>query len=188
MASFVARVIACADVESRGTAKLDLHYALARMDDMSADQELKPDAPGTWRWRRLVPLAVLVVLLVVVYAMGWHRELSLETLVRHNTAIDEFIAAHRAPAVLLFVAVYVAGAALAMPAGVVLAVIGGFLFGALLGGFASMVGSATGATIVFVIAKSAFGEHLLRRAGPLAARCAAGFRADAFCYVLFLRL
>jgi uncharacterized membrane protein YdjX (TVP38/TMEM64 family) len=39
-----------------------------------------------------------------------------------------------------------------------------------------------------LIARSAAGEWLTRRAGPLAAKLAAGFRADAFNYLLFLRL
>jgi uncharacterized membrane protein YdjX (TVP38/TMEM64 family) len=157
---------------------------------MSADQDPGPASTASPRrspLRRLAPLAGLVALLVAAYATGWHRELSLETLVRHYAAIDAFIAAHRVAAVLAFVAIYVAGAVLAMPAGAVLAVIGGFLFGALIGGSAAMIGSTAGATIVFLVARSALGEHLLRRAGPPAMRFAAGFRADAFCYLLFLR-
>ena len=38
------------------------------------------------------------------------------------------------------------------------------------------------------MAKSACGENLVRRAGPLAGKLADGFRADAFSYLLFLRL
>jgi len=38
------------------------------------------------------------------------------------------------------------------------------------------------------VARSACGESLIRRAGPLACKLAAGFRADAFSYLLFLRL
>jgi uncharacterized membrane protein YdjX (TVP38/TMEM64 family) len=41
---------------------------------------------------------------------------------------------------------------------------------------------------VFLIARSACAEVILRRAGPLAAKVAEGFRADAFHYLLFLRL
>ena len=159
---------------------------------MSADQEASPApdhaGPRPLALRRLIPFAALVVLLLAAYATGWHRDLSLETLVRHSAAIEAFIAAHRAVAVLLFIAIYVAGAALAMPAGAVLAVIGGFLFGTLVGGLAAMIGSTAGATIVFAVARGAFGEQLMRRAGPPMARFAAGFRADAFCYVMFLRL
>jgi len=39
-----------------------------------------------------------------------------------------------------------------------------------------------------LIARSAAGEFLTRRAGPFVARLAEGFRADAFNYLLFLRL
>ena len=42
--------------------------------------------------------------------------------------------------------------------------------------------------MIFLIARSALGEWLTRRAGPFAAKLAEGFRADAFSYLLFLRL
>jgi uncharacterized membrane protein YdjX (TVP38/TMEM64 family) len=45
-----------------------------------------------------------------------------------------------------------------------------------------------GATLLFVIARSAFGDLLRQRAGPFLARMAEGFRKDAFSYLLFLRL
>jgi uncharacterized membrane protein YdjX (TVP38/TMEM64 family) len=51
-----------------------------------------------------------------------------------------------------------------------------------------VIGASIGATVIFSIARSAFGEHLARRAGPTAETIAQGFRADAFSYLLFLRL
>jgi uncharacterized membrane protein YdjX (TVP38/TMEM64 family) len=154
-----------------------------------------PQQPGpddTRRMRRvlirLAPLGCLLGVLVLAYAMGWHRNLTLQTLVENNGAIDAFIAAHRIAAILSFVVIYAIGAILAMPAGAVLAVVGGFLFGALIGGAAAMIGSTLGATAVFLIGRSAFRELLLRRLGPRVESFAAGFRADAFCYVMFLRL
>src|SRR5262249_10510453 len=125
---------------------------------------------------------------VLVYAMGWHRSLSIETLIENNAAIDAFIAAHRVTAVLSFIVIYAVSVILAVPTGAVVAVIGGFLFGTLVGGAASMLGSTIGATTVFLIASSAFGEKLLRRVGARAESFAAAFRADAFYYVMFLRL
>src|SRR2546423_1287804 len=78
---------------------------------------------------RLAPLGCLLGLLVLAYAMGWHRNLRLEALVENNAAIDAFIAAHQVAAILSFVVIYALGVALVMPAaGAVLAVIGGFLF------------------------------------------------------------
>ena len=51
-----------------------------------------------------------------------------------------------------------------------------------------MAGSPAGATILFLIARSAIGEPLARAQNPLIGSLAAGFRADAFNYILFLRL
>src|SRR5262245_46002880 len=154
----------------------------------------EPGLDAARRWRRhlalgrLAPLGLLVGALVLVYAMGWHRSLSIETLIENNAAIDAFIAAHRVAAVLSFIVIYAVSVILAVPTGAVVAVIGGFLFGTLTGGAASRVGSTLGATTLFLIARSAFGEKLLRRVGARAESFAAGFRADAFYYVMFLRL
>jgi uncharacterized membrane protein YdjX (TVP38/TMEM64 family) len=146
-------------------------------------------APGRHRrLRRLVPVAAVVLVMALVFGMGWHRFLSLETLVGHRAAIDAFVRLHGVVAVATFIAAYVAVVALSIPGAAILTVAGGALFGWLVGGLAAIVGATVGATVVFLIARTACGEHLLRRAGPLAAKVAQGFRADAFHYLLFLRL
>jgi uncharacterized membrane protein YdjX (TVP38/TMEM64 family) len=138
--------------------------------------------------RRIVPLAAVVAVSVVVIGMGWHRQLSFETLVRHYETLEDFIARHEASAVVAYVALYVVAVAFSVPVGFYLTVIGGILFGTLLGGVAALVGATVGAILIFLIAKSAIGEQLSRRAGPLAEKLAEGFRADAFNYLMFLRL
>jgi uncharacterized membrane protein YdjX (TVP38/TMEM64 family) len=138
--------------------------------------------------RRWLPLLIIVALSVAAIAIGWNRKLSFETLVRHNEAIHAFILGHRLAAVAIYVAIYVVAIALSLPGALALTLSGGFLFGGLVGGAAAVVGATIGATIIFAIARSAFGEHLARRAGPLAEKLAEGFRADAFHYLLFLRL
>jgi uncharacterized membrane protein YdjX (TVP38/TMEM64 family) len=138
--------------------------------------------------RRLVPLIVVLAASAIVFAMGWHRQLSFETLVRHHETLRAFIAAHEATAVAAYVALYIAAVALSIPVGFYLTVTGGILFGAVLGGAAAVVSATIGAICIFLIAKSAVGDYLVRRAGPLAQRLAQGFRDDAFSYLLFLRL
>jgi uncharacterized membrane protein YdjX (TVP38/TMEM64 family) len=140
------------------------------------------------RLRRLAPVAVVVLVMAVVFAMGWHHFLSLETLVRHRAAIDGFVAARYGLALATFVAIYVTAVALSIPGAAILTITGGVLFGWLVGALAAIVGATIGATIVFLIARGACGEAILRRAGPLAEKLAQGFRADAFHYLLFLRL
>lgn len=140
------------------------------------------------RLRRFAPVAVIVLAMVAVFATGAHRHLSLDTLVRHRMAIDAFISEHTVAAVVAFVAIYITVVALSIPGAVILTISGGILFGTLIGGLANAVAGTIGAAIVFLVARSACGENLVRRAGPLACKLADGFRADAFSYLLFLRL
>jgi uncharacterized membrane protein YdjX (TVP38/TMEM64 family) len=138
--------------------------------------------------RRFVPLIVVAVLSLAIVAMGWHRQLSLESLARHHEWLQRYIGAHEVRALAAYVGLYIAAVALSLPVGAYCSMIGGILFGVIRGGAGAVVGATLGAICVFLIARSAFGEHLVRRAGPTAERIAKGFRADAFSYLLFLRL
>lgn len=147
-------------------------------------------AAGTLRarLRRFAPIGVVALAMLAVFSTGAHRHLSLETLIQHRMAIDAFIDAHSIAAVATFMAIYVLVVALSIPGALILSISGGILFGTLVGGLANVVSGTMGATIIFLVAKSACGENLVRRAGPLACKLADGFRADAFSYLLFLRL
>ncbi len=144
--------------------------------------------PGHSWLRRLAPVAAVVLVMALVFSMGWHRFLSLDTLVRHRATIESFVAARYTLAIATFVAAYVAAVALSFPGASILTITGGVLFGWFAGALSAMLGATTGATVVFLIARGACGETILRRAGPLACKLAQGFRADAFSYLLFLRL
>jgi uncharacterized membrane protein YdjX (TVP38/TMEM64 family) len=139
-------------------------------------------------FRRLAPLLVIGGLIALAYGLGLHRDISFETLVRNRTAIDQFITHHGVAAVAGYVALYVAVVGLSLPGGAIMTVTGGFLFGPVIGTIAAVAGALVGATVIFLIARSAAGECLTRRAGPFAAKLAEGFRADAFSYLVFLRL
>ena len=83
--------------------------------------------------RRLAPLIVVIVVSVGVIAFGWHRQISFEQVARHHEALSAFIAMHELQAVAAYIALYIVAAALSIPAGFYLTVIGGILFGAVLG-------------------------------------------------------
>ena len=138
--------------------------------------------------RRLAPLMLLGCLSIVVLLIAWKWQISLATLARHIETLRNFVAEHEATALIGYVAFYIAVVALSLPAGAYLTMIGGFLFGTLLGGLAAVVAASIGAILIFSIAKSALGEHLVRKAGPMAEKIARGFRKNAFSYLLFLRL
>ena len=138
--------------------------------------------------RRLMPLIVVVLLAGAGYFIVRHGGISLDALVRHRVAVDAFVSEHRVLAVLAYIALYIVVVTLSLPGAVFLTVTGGFLFGLVVGASAAVIGATTGATLIFLVARTALGEPLLRRAGPRAAQLARGFRDDAFSYLLFLRL
>ena len=96
--------------------------------------------------------------------------------------------AHPLLATLAFVVVYAGATALSLPGALFLTMAGGFLFGTWLGGLLSVIGATSGAVVLFLIARSSLGAALRDRAGPWLMRLEAGFRRDAFSYLLVLRL
>ncbi|MCX8102672.1 MAG: TVP38/TMEM64 family protein [Geminicoccaceae bacterium] len=140
------------------------------------------------RWRRLVPLALLLSALALVWASGAHELLSLETLRRHRLVLLELVATRPFWSAVAFVLLYVATTALSIPGAVVLTLAGGFLFGTALATLLVVLGATAGAVLLFLVARTALGEPLRARAGPWLARMAEGFRKDAFSYLLVLRL
>jgi uncharacterized membrane protein YdjX (TVP38/TMEM64 family) len=146
-------------------------------------------ARGAATWlKRLWPLLLLLAAGGLIIAMGWHRYLTLENLAANRESLRALIEGHLLLALGAFVALYAVTVALSLPGGAVLTIAGGFLFGWLLGGVASIIGATLGATAVFVIAKSALSDVLAARAGPWMSRFREGFQEDAFSYLLFLRL
>jgi uncharacterized membrane protein YdjX (TVP38/TMEM64 family) len=135
----------------------------------------------------LLPFAAIVALAAVLWLSGLHRYVTLETLIHHRARIDGFIATHYVAAMAGYVGLYIVFVALSLPCALFLSISGGFLFGTLAGGLAVLVGATVGATIFFLTARRA-GEYVIRCGGPRLQKIAAGFCADAFSYLLFLRL
>jgi uncharacterized membrane protein YdjX (TVP38/TMEM64 family) len=142
----------------------------------------------TGGWRRWLPLLLLLVALALVYGTGLHRQLSLETLRTQREALQGFVAARPLAAPLVFVLAYAGAVALSLPGALFLTLAGGFLFGTLLGSVLSVTGATIGAVAIFLVARTALGSSLRDRAGPWLKRMEAGFREDAFSYLLVLRL
>ena len=139
-------------------------------------------------WRRwLAPCAVLA-LMAIAYALGLHKYLSLQSLAENRATLRDLTNDHWFIAVLGYIVIYALAVALSFPGAVILTIAGGFLFGWLVGGLATIVAATSGAVLLFQIAKTSFGDSLQKRAGPYLGRIMDGFAKDAFNYVLFLRL
>ncbi len=141
--------------------------------------------PGLGRW---LPLVALAALMVLVFAMGWHKYLSFKTIGLNYDALKTFIAGNTFSALLAYMLVYIAVVALSLPGGLIMTLAGGLLFGWQLGAPATVIAATIGATLLFLVAKTSFGEALAAKAGPSLATLRDGFKENALSYLLFLRL
>jgi uncharacterized membrane protein YdjX (TVP38/TMEM64 family) len=139
-------------------------------------------------WSRFLPLALFVVAIAAAFYFRVDRLISFESLAANREWLLAEVERLGALAPIVFIALYAAVAALSIPAAGVLSVAGGFLFGPLFGTVYVVLGATLGATAIFVVARTAFGDTLRRHAGPFLHRLEEGFRRNAFSYLLVLRL
>jgi uncharacterized membrane protein YdjX (TVP38/TMEM64 family) len=138
--------------------------------------------------KRLLPVVALAVLIVAAFAFHLDRYLSLDFLRQNRAQLSAYVAEHGLAASLGYVTAYVGVVALSLPGAAIMTLAGGFLFGVLVGATLTVIGATLGATLLFLVARSAVGDSLRERAGPFLARMAEGFSKNAFSYLLFLRL
>jgi uncharacterized membrane protein YdjX (TVP38/TMEM64 family) len=138
--------------------------------------------------RRLLPAAILLGLIGAAFALGLDSYLTLDALRDNRKVLLDTVNGHPVVAGLAYIAAYATVVALSLPGALVMTLAGGFLFGVATGSILTAIGATAGATVLFVVARSAFGNVLRRKAGPFLARMAEGFERDAFSYLLFLRL
>lgn len=157
------------------------------MGRSAQDSEAHPPAADTPRWRRFLPLTVIVSGVVAYFALGLHRYVSFETLRAHRVELVAWVAEHRLLAMAIYFAGYVLIIAFSLPIGALGTLLGGFLFDIVLGTALSVTAATVGATAVFLAARGAFADVLRARAGKRFARMEEGLERNAFSYLLFLR-
>jgi uncharacterized membrane protein YdjX (TVP38/TMEM64 family) len=118
---------------------------------------------------------------------GGYHYLTFTALAENRDWLCSLVQRWGVAAAVLYIGVYGMLVALSVPGAAVLTIAGGFLFGTWLGALGAIIGATLGATGIFLAARSGLGG-LAQRAGPLVGKLEAGFRADAFNYLLVLRL
>ena len=138
--------------------------------------------------RRFGPLLLILILLIAAFASGLTRHLSLHDLREHHSQLESIVRAHPLLCLGAYVVAYIVVVALSLPAALIMTLTGGLLFGPWIGGLAAAASCTLGASVLFLVCRTASGDLLKARAGPTAAKIEAGLRRDAFSYILILRL
>lgn len=136
--------------------------------------------------RRFLLLLALFALAVAGFLLlrsfGW------DGLTRHQALLKDWVDVHPLGSAALFVIAYILTAALSLPHGAFLTVVGGWLFGAVPGLALTLIGATTGATILIVTIRSAFAQTLSRQRRRIPEQVQVRLARDGFSYLLSLRL
>ena len=137
--------------------------------------------------RRLVPVGLLAAGWIVFMVAGGYRYLTFSALAENRDWLCSLVQNWGLLAAFVYIAIYGVLIALSVPGAAILTIAGGFLFGTWIGSLCAVIGATLGATVLFLAARAGLGG-LAQRAGRFVGRLEAGFRADAFNYLLVLRL
>jgi uncharacterized membrane protein YdjX (TVP38/TMEM64 family) len=153
----------------------------------SAEPPALPPARGG-RTAKVLLVVLFAGVIVAFFALGGPRYLALESVQANRDALLAFTGEHFAAALALTFAAYVAAVAFSLPVATVLSLTIGFLFGRWVGTALIVAAATAGATLAFLAARYLFADAARKRMGALGERINAGFTANAFSYLLFLRL
>lgn len=140
------------------------------------------------RWS---PLVLLVFGGIVAFAFGAGEYFSLSNIIRARGVLVDYVGAHPVFASLAYCGVYFLAVIFSVPGGSVFTIIGGVMFGGIVGGIITTVGAVMGSYAVFLVARTALADWSRRRMATMSPRVTAiaeGFRENAFSLLIVLRL
>lgn len=123
-----------------------------------------------------------------VVFLGANDRIGIDLLRQHQQELIGFVTSKPVIAGLLFTTIYALVVATSVPGLAVLTMVGGYLFGWFLGAVYTMIAATVASTIIFLLARSAFGAAMRERAGPMIQRFAKGFKESALNYVFIMHL
>jgi uncharacterized membrane protein YdjX (TVP38/TMEM64 family) len=139
------------------------------------------------RWTRFLPLALVAAGGVTAFLLAGDK-LDFQTIAEHRDSLIGWRDETAVLAALTFVAVYVGVVLFSVPGALWVSITGGFLFGTALGTVLNVVSATTGATLLFLIARSSLGALLRDRAAGWVDRAAQSIERNQISFLLMMRL
>ncbi|MBB6241542.1 VTT domain-containing protein [Rhodanobacter sp. MP1X3] len=138
------------------------------------------------RLRASLPLILLILAGIVLFASGALDRLTPQQLVAHQSQIHAHIAAHPWLSRLVFIGLLTLTMCTGIPGTIIVILAGGFAFGVPEGTLCSSVALTLGSLILFLASRYAFGTGS-RKPPAIAVKLHRGFECHPVSYTLFLR-
>ncbi len=136
---------------------------------------------------KIWPIYALISGLLFVVYQGWDQYLTPSSLGLYAVDLNTLVENNFWAAFSGFVIIYIFSTVFMIPASA-LTIIGGFLFGNILGVPATVISATVGACILFMLTKYSFNDALKNTAGPFLKKMENGFKENSLSYLFSLRL
>ncbi len=138
-------------------------------------------------WVRYLPIA-LIALGAIGGIIFFRDYLSFSAISENYQTLITWRDTNFGLAVAAFAALYIIAVAFSIPGALWLTLIGGFLFGTVLGAVVVVSAATAGAFLIYTAARTALGNALRERASGWLSKMEAGFRDGEVSYMLIMRL
>jgi uncharacterized membrane protein YdjX (TVP38/TMEM64 family) len=138
--------------------------------------------------KRFLPVTIFGAIIVTIYLTGLIDLISLDTIKDQRLYLLDLVSKSPVLSVIAFMGLYISTVALSLPIASLLTLLGGFLFGVPLAATVIVTSATIGASIIFLLARTAIGETLRDKAGPFYKKVESNMKQNAFQYMLFIRL
>ncbi|MEP7208376.1 MAG: VTT domain-containing protein, partial [Casimicrobiaceae bacterium] len=139
-------------------------------------------------WPKLLVGVLFTAGLVAFFVLDGPKYLNLETIKAHRDDLLQFTREHYVTSLVIAFLVYVLTVTFSLPGAALLSLTMGLLFGRWIGTVVTVTAATVGATLLFLGARYLFADFARRRLGGWYEKMRTGFAANAFSYLLFLRL
>ncbi len=149
---------------------------------------LRSESGSRTRSGRMIIVALMGLAIGVFFFFDVDSYLTLETVKANRDRLLVFTDAHRPAAIASFIVTYGLVTGLSLPGAAILTLVGGFLFGGVVGTIVVNLGATSGATLAFLTARYLLRGWVERKFGQALGPLQEGFSKNAFGYLLMLRL
>ncbi|MEK7748344.1 MAG: TVP38/TMEM64 family protein [Nitrospirota bacterium] len=138
--------------------------------------------------KKLIVFTLLVLGVVCFFYFDLVRYFTFSSIKESKDSLATFSETYPVGAVILYIGIYILQTTLSLPGATILTLIGGFLFGSLMGALYVNIGATTGAVFAFLSARYLFRDLIERKWGSRLLPIQAGFLKNDFNYLMMLRL
>jgi len=138
--------------------------------------------------RKLILIAVLLVLAALFFLFDLQRYFSFTFLKEQHAAFEAYYQAHRTTTILIYMLIYIVVTALSLPGATIMTLAGGAMLGLWLGVIVVSFASSIGATLAFLVSRYLLRNYVQKKFSDKLAPINRGIEKEGAFYLFSLRL